>query len=85
MDCPGRLLRAIIILVVTGELFHLLDVFQRFLLARFIRKNVTAVKFSPQRYLKGITKWYCHRVPYITCHEGIKDENNSKAVVHDVC
>lgn len=46
--------------------------FQRFLLARFIRKNVTAVKFSPQRYLKGITKWYCHRVPYITCHEGIK-------------
>lgn len=48
-------------------------------------ENVSAVKFSPQRYLKGIIKWYCHRVPYITCHEGIKDENNSKAVVHDVC
>ncbi|EHV38378.1 hypothetical protein ECDEC5C_2665 [Escherichia coli DEC5C] len=46
--------------------------FQRFLLARFIRKNVSAVKFSPQRYLKGIIKWYYHRVPYITCHEGIK-------------
>ncbi|EKI01856.1 hypothetical protein ECCB7326_3110 [Escherichia coli CB7326] len=46
--------------------------FQRFLLARFIRKNVSAVKFSPQRHLKGIIKWYCHRVPYITCHEGIK-------------
>ncbi len=37
------------------------------------------------KVFKGIIKWYCHRVPYITCHEGIKDENNSKAVVHDVC
>ncbi|MBW9312960.1 hypothetical protein FA041_15480 [Escherichia coli] len=59
--------------------------FSAFSVGSIHQKNVIAVKFSPQRYLKGIIKWYCHRVPYITCHEGIKDENNSKAVVHDVC
>lgn len=85
MDCPGPPFAGNHNPGRYRRVFHLLDVFQRFLLARFIRKNVTAVKFSPQRYLKGIIKWYCHRVPYITCHEGIKDENNSKAVVHDVC
>ncbi|MFO6484472.1 hypothetical protein ACLBR5_14000 [Escherichia coli] len=63
--------RAIVILVVTGEFFHLLDVFQR-LSGSDSSENISAVKFSPQRYLKGIIKWYCHRVPYITCHEGIK-------------
>ncbi|ABV11840.1 hypothetical protein CKO_00686 [Citrobacter koseri ATCC BAA-895] len=31
-----------------------------------VRKSVTAVKFTPQRYLKGIIKWYCHRVPYLS-------------------
>lgn len=72
MDCPGPPLRAIIILVVTGEFFHLLDVLSAFSVGSIHQKNVTAVKFSPQRYLKGIIKWYCHRVPYITCHEGIK-------------
>ncbi|MGU0160642.1 hypothetical protein ACVXHB_11245 [Escherichia coli] len=58
--------------VVTGEFFHLLDVFSAFSVGSIHQKNVIAVKFSPQRYLKGIIKWYCHRVPYITCHEGIK-------------
>ncbi len=85
MDYLARLLRAIIIWSLQASFSIFWMFFQRFLLARFIRKNVTAVKFSPQRYLKGIIKWCCHRVPYITCHEGIKDENNSKAVVHDVC
>lgn len=85
MDCPGPPFAGNHNLVVTGEFFHLLMFFSAFSVGSIHQKNVTAVKFSPQRYLKGITKWYCHRVPYITCHEGIKDENNSKAVVHDVC
>ncbi len=74
MDCPGPPFAGnhnqVLVVTVSFSIFWMF--FQRFLLARFIRKNVTAVKFSPQRYLKGITKWYCHRVPYITCHEGIK-------------
>ncbi|EFO1731425.1 hypothetical protein DKN91_02495 [Escherichia coli] len=35
-------------------------------------KMLARPSFHRKRYLKGIIKWYCHRVPYITCHEGIK-------------
>ncbi|NYY76849.1 hypothetical protein DMI62_14880 [Escherichia coli] len=44
-------------LVVTGEFFHLLDVFSVFLLARFIRKCYRGQVFTA-KYLKGIIKWY---------------------------
>ncbi|VED40146.1 Uncharacterised protein [Escherichia coli] len=53
--------------------------FQLFCWLDSSEKNVSAVKFSPQRYLKGIIKWYCHRVPYITCHEELKDENKQQS------
>lgn len=85
MDCPGPPFAGNHNPGRYGRVFPSFDVFSAFSVGSIHQKNVTAVKFSPQRYLKGITKWYCHRVPYITCHEGIKDENNSKAVVHDVC
>ncbi|MFP1527347.1 hypothetical protein ACLB1R_05185 [Escherichia coli] len=55
-----------------GRFFIFWMFFQRFLLARFIRKNVSAVKFSPQRYLKVLLSGIVIGVPYITCHEGIK-------------
>lgn len=86
MDCPGPPLRAIIILVVTGYFFHSQDVFfsvfcwldssekvlQR---SSFHRKGILKVLFD------GIVSAYL-TLPVM---KELKDENNSKAVVHDVC
>ncbi len=59
------------------------DVFSAFSVGSIHQKKCYRGQFSPQRYLKGITKWYCHRVPSLPVMKELKDENNSKAVVHD--
>lgn len=64
MDCRKPQHATILIWSLQAS-FPSLDVFSVFIVARFIRKNVTAVKFSPQRYLKVLLNWYCHRVPYL--------------------
>ncbi|NYY80035.1 hypothetical protein DMH17_16200 [Raoultella planticola] len=57
-------------------------IFQPFQLARF-RDKVLACSNNPH---KGILKVLSNGIlkAYPTCHEGSKDENYSKAVVHDV-
>lgn len=85
MDCPGPPFAGNHNPGRYGRVFHLLDVFSAFSVGSIHQKKCYRSQVFTAKVFKGITKWYCHRVPYITCHEGIKDENNSKAVVHDVC
>ncbi len=51
MDCLARLLRAIIIWSLRAS-FSIFGCFSAFSVGSIHQKNVTAVKFSPQRYLK---------------------------------
>ncbi len=78
MDCPGPPFAGNHNPGRYGEFFHLLDVFSAFSVGSIHQKNVTAVKFSPQRYLKGITK--CIVIAYLTLPvmKELKDENNAK-------
>ncbi|MCW0135756.1 hypothetical protein OIU92_00470 [Escherichia coli] len=85
MDCPGPPFAGNHNPGRYRRVFPSFDVFSAFSVGSIHQKNVTAVKFSPQRYLKGIIKWYWSSRTHVTRREGIKDENNSKAVVHDVC
>ncbi len=78
MDCPGPPFAGNHNPVVTGEFFHLLDVFSAFSVGSFIRKNVSAVKFSPQRYLKGILNGIVIAYLTLPVMKELKDKTTAK-------